>query len=194
MPRRVPEVKARVAELWNAGLSDAEIGAALGRPLSTVRFHRRSLGLRTTHARRAGLLAAAMARQLAAAGAASLRAAGPNRYRAAAADLAGRYGLPADLHPDQVAVVAVLSGGPRDTAALAAAVRPGVKGRGSRAFACRQAAGGNLLADLSRRGLVARVRRAAGIGAGSRPALYMLTPAALDLLAAAGNGGAHAGD
>lgn len=102
-------------------------------------------------------------------------------WREDAAALAARYGLPADLHPLQVRALVALAAGPRSPESLARAC--GVNAaRGYRAFNADRV---NLLSDLARRGLVAKVQESRGWRAGRVPAVYLLTAAAMDMLGAA---------
>lgn len=108
-------------------------------------------------------------------------------WRAGAAALAGRYGLPADLHPLQVRAVVALAGGPRSVAELAAACGKSAA-RGYRAFNSRGATRGsgvNLLSDLCRRGLAAKVQASRGGRSGRAAATYVLTGEAMARLESA---------
>lgn len=106
-------------------------------------------------------------------------------WRVGAADLAVRYGLPADLHPLQVRAVIVLTGGPRAAADIAAACGLSAD-RGYRAFNAGAPFGNkNLLSDLCRRGLAAKVQASHGGRSGRGAAVYLLTGETMARLEAA---------
>jgi hypothetical protein len=157
-----------------------EIAAALGTDRKSARNYRLRLGLPSRWDRAADAKARVAAGWLA------------HRDRVLAArraELAARYGLPADLPPAQVRVVLALAGGPLPAAALAdrcgRADRPCYPTPFHR-FNCRVVPGRNHLSALVRRGLVARteVTRGKGNGRGRGPGVYLLTAAAMDLLTA----------
>lgn len=101
---------------------------------------------------------------------------------------AAMYGLPKDLVPHQVQMVALLSGGPMTLPQLARAM--GIKRNSMRACGASLSFAG----DLARRGLVAYVpggRPPGQIGrGGNTPRTYFLTARAMEMLATAGKGGA----
>ena len=145
-----PEVRRRVAEMNRAGATDAEIVAAMPGLFKSRR--------QVNHLRRDGL-------QLPGRWAALLdEARGAKAERRA--EFAGRYGLPPDLSPTQVAVVVVLAGGPRTTAEL-------------KDLFGRARLGHANLSQLCGAGLVATVRTRLS-------ATHTLTAHAMDLLSRAG--------
>lgn len=182
--------RARLRELHAAGLTDREKAAALGCSAAGVKAARAALGLRG-HGTRAPSArerqAVNLRAQLAARGVSTLRRLNPDgpRRKAAAADLAARYGLPADLFPAQVRILLALAGGPLTTARLVAATgrRPrGSEGQAYQCFNCPTCPGGNYLKDLRGRGLVA-FTGGRSRGPGRRdPGHNLLTAAAMDLL------------
>lgn len=174
----------RVRALHARLLSYADIGAAVGCSVTAVKKVVRELGL-TPHGKRSvsfrRKMAAHFRRRCAAAGVASLRHLAPEEpHRANTRRLCRRYGLPDDLKRVEVRAVVALAAGP-----LAADVLADRCGRNQRKqggyhrFNCPTCDSGNYLTDLCRRGLLAAVKRP------NRPTVYLLTAAALDLLARA---------
>jgi len=183
--------RGRVRRWWALQVSDAEMARRLGVGPRTVCTMRARLGLPSWYAR--GRLNAAqraarreaMLAALARAGSESLRQRGRGTAARRRADLAGRYGLPPDLFVTQIRATLALAGGPMTASQLAAAL--GLRPGGYRSFTTPQTRG-NYLTDLCRRGLVARVPvdRGRGNRSGRGESLYLLTPLAMGLLAAAG--------
>lgn len=167
-----------VRRLWQAGLTDTAIAAALEWDRKTVRRNRRLIGLPPRHS------PAALIRRQDVASLLQSRDAAQARKRA---DLARRYGLPDDLRPAQVEILIALAAGPLTAAQLAdrcrRADRPCYKDAFHR-FQCPRAAGGNYLTELRRRGLVAymAINRGRGSGRGRGAGLYLLTAETMRLL------------
>ncbi len=170
----------RAADLraWHAaGLTDRAVARRAGVSVQAVFQRRKALGLPPNRARRGDGGAGLRARQ--AGRVAADRAVGP------------RYGLPPDLRARQVAALVALAAGPRTAAGLLAATGRDPR-RGYAGWQCPAVPGRNLLADLARRGLVARVPRYGG-AAGQAAGLYLLTPAAMDMMSLGGRGDGDAG-
>lgn len=176
---------ARLRELHALGWADQAIADAFGCLRGAVTKMRRRLGL-PAHRHRSATFAAKMRahfeRRTREAGTRGLRAIYPGAYERNSADLARAYGLPADLFRAQVRVLLALADGPRTAALLADAA-----GRGRRhidgyhRFNVPSCPGGNYLADLRRRGLIALVGKS----------LWTLTPLAMDLMTAKEEPDAH---
>lgn len=103
-------------------------------------------------------------------------------YGQACGDLAARYGLPRDLSPRQVQIVAILSGGPMTGLQVRRAM-------GSSASLHREG-GHESMGGLIRRGLIAYVRGEHAGRRGPRPGAFFLTARAMEMLTNAGKGGA----
>ncbi len=175
---------ALVRELHAAGRSDQEIAGEIGAAYFAVRRARQRLGLpalgKKTERYRT-LQKANFARRQAANGC-GLRGTAKARegYERNSRALAESYGLPPDLRRVQVRVLIALSAGPLHSDALADACDRGQRQySGYHRFNQGTVPGGNYLADLRRRGLIAQSRR-------GRRSVYFLTPVCIDLLAAAG--------
>jgi DNA-binding CsgD family transcriptional regulator len=179
-PRFTEEDLVRIQELNGQGFSDTEIAELLGRDRHEVSRHRKRLNLpsRQYGERVRARLAVALRRQLERLGMDS-----PNDLRRHAHQcFARRFGLPDDLPPKAVLIVlALLQRGVMTRREVHEAVgAPWRNGRGS--MLCN-ASGTSYLGELQRRGLVTRVHRhSTGPDARRLPNLYLLTPAALDLL------------
>lgn len=180
MPPLLADRLPAVRRLWEAGLTDRAIARELGTDRKTARKYRLRLGLPVRWT------PADLMRQRHAAGVLAVRDAAVAARRA---DLAARYGLPADLPPAQVEAVLALAAGPLTADALAdrcgRARRPCHRSGYAR-FGCPTAAGKNHLTALRRRGLVAYLARCRGKGngGGRGVGVYLLTAAAMDLLTA----------
>lgn len=170
----------RVRELHGRGLNDAAIAREMrdyfpGRnDRERVTAVRRRLGLpaiRQTPAQRVEMGRKGRLLQ------------GRDPRSAAYARLAGSYGLPPDTPPQAVRIVLALASGPMTLTELEAA--------GCHPRLTWNAIPTTYVAGLVRRGLVVAVRLATHTGDRFR---YMLTAAALDMLAAAGKGADRAAD
>lgn len=186
----------RLRTLHAAGRSDVEIGREMGVHKQTVMEWRHRLGLPSRYgaggtkpdSTRERARAVYRERVAAVPGARSLREVCDGRRAAAAAALARRYNLPADLPPRAVQIVLALVAGPRTATSLARAIGWGHKTTrsGSPIHLFQRPKlkpGGNYLCHLTARGLVAVIRvPPARVGVGESPALYSLTDMALTLL------------
>lgn len=179
---------ARFRDLHAAGMTDAEIAAELVCQRLTVAKHRRAAGLPSNRnsERSRRRMAEQLRRQLGRAGAASLMSLRMESVRT----LAGRYGLPADLKLRHVQMVLVLLGGPMTKRQVCEALGLTTGGPGGQKALHSDDEYGTYHAGLIARGLVLRMRKAGPGGGRGRfrgpQCLYMLTPAALDMLAKGG--------
>lgn len=187
----------RLAELHASKLGDRDVAAVFGCTPHAVKLARRKYGLVAWNKELPSYRARQREnyrRRCEAAGVRSLRTLSPEAHVAARRRLTALYGLPGDLYAVQVAVVVALAGGPRTARELA-----DLCGRG-RASAnpyhrfnnplCGHSK--NYLSDLAARGLVVSRPglRGEGNGSGRGESVYLLTPAAMAMLAAAGKDGA----
>jgi hypothetical protein len=178
------DVLDRVRALHAEGLTDSGIAGRMAGVFAAgvagrlqVRHVRLRLGLpanRGTEAYRAARRAGVRRQH------ATLGIDNPNDLRRRAhRRFAERYNLPPDLRPAQVRMVLALTGGPLTLPELKAAigVRPG-------AGLLHNAARTTYQADLCNRGLLARIPTGIGGSARGPRVRYVLTVAALDMLAA----------
>lgn len=194
----LPEAdRRRIVRWWAAMIDDATIARRLGVPSYTVSRTRRRLGLPSWYAPRLGLphspasrakLSAGVRRRLDAAGVRSIcqLATAPRGERQRRA-LAQSYGLPPELYPTQVRILIALTGGPLSLSELVDATGRQCRRQFAYAFRYKRVPGHCYLTDLSRRGLIVRLRTSRGVGNGSGagPGLYSLTPLAMEMLAQA---------
>ncbi len=164
--------RSQLPALVAAGKTDPQIAALFGSTLQAVRVARIDLGLPRNEGRHQT----------------------PGSYRGIirmhksaredAAKLASSYGLPTDLHPRQVAVMILLANGPSTKPELYSLLG----GKDFRLWSWRSnhLPSGCYLADLCERGLTTFIRRFRK-GRGEHPRLYMLTPAAMDMLSSGRN-------
>ncbi len=171
--------------LHAAGLTDRQMAERMAVGLDAVRSARQRFRLKPHDGRACPDYRRRLGDAVRAAHAAAGNA-GPAKARRLKAErraeLATRYGLPADLKPVQVAVLVALSGGPLVIGELAdvCGQRPAFVKDFDR-FNHSGVRGKNYLTNLRQRGLVASVRYDR-----RRDAVYTLTAACMDLLSGAG--------
>lgn len=182
-----------VAELHAAGLCDRDIAKATGFLKRTIWKIRTKLGLRpnrqpmSDETRRK--LRDNLKRVQERYGVKSLRELDTGTRARRSAELAGRYGLPADLRPSQVRILLAIVQGPGTAKVICDRIGKAITGDPYHSFNSKYGHGGNHLTDLRHRGLVCEWRPPRDGQRGSRPAVYFATLPALRLMA---QGGRHA--
>lgn len=189
-----PAVDARFRALHARGFTDTAIAAKLGCERLTVARHRRAAGLPTNarSARERARYRRQLAAQLGRLGVATLT----EMKERGRADFVRAYGLPEDLRLRHVQIVALLAArGPLTKRAVAEGIGLTWNPRTGPQKALHSAdAHHTYLGGLIARGLAVRIRLSVPGGGRGRfrgpQNVYALTPACLDLLAAAGRGAA----
>lgn len=182
--------KHRLRRFWAAQMPDADIARRLNATRRLVGMWRKRLGLPswfrgspTPQGRER--IRAALRANLARFGVTTLVKLRPDYAEQRRRELASRYGLPEDLHIRETEILLVLASGPATATAIAERLRLRLEPGGYKSFNAPCAGGGNYLTALARRGLIVRVPVSRGKGnrSGRGASQYMLTPAAMDMLA-----------